>query len=746
VEMDPCMMTSRIKQANGAIQLFVQRTMMGLEKEIQMDEDARQEWKWRKNYRVWEANRKVFLYPENWIEPELRDDKTSFFKELETELLQNEINDETVETAFVNYLYKLDEVAQLNLVGMYHDLNENTIHVFGRTHSEPYICYYRRREGTNWTPWEKMELDIEGDHLIPVVWNRRLYLFWAVFNKVAGEEWGGETTEDWEIKLAWSEYKKGKWAPKKLHDGAIASKAIKILENPQYYHDYEDQSKSDHYPLYNPRVALDGVVRKAHGGEVTKADESELRLSNENQKQKNQTIYFSVELSNLPLQDDHIFFIDLSPGKITISCVREDHRWLLGGRVVAQSLTNYINGEQVHSDKLEFKAKRFTLDLRKNYKVGKFEIDTSILKMEAVQAPDQNVFDNKKLFIPKGSTHNFMEWRSSKIPLQFNDASFLTLKPSDFECLKTNSGFSFPFFYQDQSKSFFVHPISVLEKFAKHSIPGIPDTMPGETISDPYVVYDEMLVLKFQFHTFYHHFVCEFITRLNEEGVSKLLSRETQGLPEFAFYGPLFLVGYSENAKDFMQIIFDGQYKPNKNVVANPYPIEDVSFKSEHAYAAYNWELFFHIPLLIADRLHKNQRFEEALQWYHYVFDPKAEFSDFEKKLPVATSHREARFWKTMPLFNNMDAKESLLEIMALLHVDDPGSPLKNDPVLDQKKKELEALIKDWQADPFKPHLIARSRYSAYKKNVVMKYLDTLIAWGDQLFRRDTIESLNEAT
>ena len=29
-------------------------------------------WEWRKNYRVWDANRKVFLYPENWIEPELR--------------------------------------------------------------------------------------------------------------------------------------------------------------------------------------------------------------------------------------------------------------------------------------------------------------------------------------------------------------------------------------------------------------------------------------------------------------------------------------------------------------------------------------------------------------------------------------------------------------------------------------------------------------------------------------------------
>jgi SpoVK/Ycf46/Vps4 family AAA+-type ATPase len=29
-------------------------------------------WRWRENYRVWDANRKIFIYPENWVEPELR--------------------------------------------------------------------------------------------------------------------------------------------------------------------------------------------------------------------------------------------------------------------------------------------------------------------------------------------------------------------------------------------------------------------------------------------------------------------------------------------------------------------------------------------------------------------------------------------------------------------------------------------------------------------------------------------------
>lgn len=87
------------KQAISSTQLFVQRALMNLESDVQLSADDAREWKWMKNYRVWEANRKVFLYPENWIEPELRDNKTSFFKELENNLLQSEITAESAERA-----------------------------------------------------------------------------------------------------------------------------------------------------------------------------------------------------------------------------------------------------------------------------------------------------------------------------------------------------------------------------------------------------------------------------------------------------------------------------------------------------------------------------------------------------------------------------------------------------------------------------------------------------------------------
>ena len=65
-----------------------------------------------------------------------------------------------------------------------------------------------------------------------------------------------------------------------------------------------------------------------------------------------------------------------------------------------------------------------------------------------------------------------------------------------------------------------------------------------------------------------------------------------------------------------------------------------------------------------------------------------------------------------------------------------PGGPL----------TELEKQVLDWRTNPFEPHRIANYRTVAYQKTVVMKYLDNLIAWGDNLFRQDSMESINEAT
>jgi hypothetical protein len=153
--------TSRIVEAHAAAQLFAQRILLNLEQPLSFPREDAEGWQWRKNYRIWEAARKVFLYPENWIELELRDNKSVFFKEFEDGLLQDEATFETAERLYGEYLRKLDQVSRLEIMGMYQDEETNVLRVFGRSKDMPQLYYYRRWEDqARWTPWERVELDI----------------------------------------------------------------------------------------------------------------------------------------------------------------------------------------------------------------------------------------------------------------------------------------------------------------------------------------------------------------------------------------------------------------------------------------------------------------------------------------------------------------------------------------------------------------------------------------------------------
>ena len=185
--MEPVVQTSRIRLALASVQLFIQRSLLNLERFVHPSVINAGQWEWMKRYRVWEANRKIFLFPENWLEPEFRDDKTHLFTEMESALLQGDISNDAAEDAFLAYLQKLETMARLEIVGLHvqddADATLNTLHVIGRTYSQPYEFYYRRFSNRMWTPWEPMGVELEGNHIAPVFWRDRLYLFWVTFTE-----------------------------------------------------------------------------------------------------------------------------------------------------------------------------------------------------------------------------------------------------------------------------------------------------------------------------------------------------------------------------------------------------------------------------------------------------------------------------------------------------------------------------------------------------------------------------------
>jgi len=124
-QMSSCQLTSRVVQAYIAVQIFVERCLMNLEApQVVVDlaaDETWQQWEWMKRYRVWEANREVFLYPENWLIESQRPNRTEIFQKLEQEVHQGSSTPDYLETVVLNYIDRLDGVAHLVVTGTCED-------------------------------------------------------------------------------------------------------------------------------------------------------------------------------------------------------------------------------------------------------------------------------------------------------------------------------------------------------------------------------------------------------------------------------------------------------------------------------------------------------------------------------------------------------------------------------------------------------------------------------------------------
>jgi hypothetical protein len=806
VEMCSCQLTSRLVQASGSVQLFVQRCFMGLEPEVVVKSDgdtgdsAWKWWTWMRKFQVWVANRKVFLWPENWIAPELKSDRSSFFKDLENELLQKEINQDNVELAFTNYLEKLDGVAQLELAGFYQeDDGDNAIvHVFGRTKgAEPHVYYYRTYDYRQWTPWEKVDLDIQGDYLVPAAVNKRLFLFWPVFTEISDERGNSavstpsagqgnvdlkKSVKKLRLQLAVSDYRQGKWTPKRVSKDFAESVTynVEIIRN--------------HYRfLLVDQTAIDGRFGIKFDGNSTATTEGPANAG------------YGKGEPPAPLSG--AFEISGCDGVPALASFPSNFSYAI--RPEAESagdITTFMKWNELAvrprgpaSPADDFALQIFGSNGIPGYRPGAMRPTPLLMQTPGLyqMSPPWHLSYLDKLLLDGQANTWFTGFSEvpgvptagpsstpigSWLPFFYNDKkrTFLTL-PSPFlsTSLSVSSpkpgaaqglgfkpgvaqGFDFKpgatqgaaqqakgprAYYPDvkrqlraaedtfegQIRTWLVDfkappPGSVarnqLQQFLTQQFPAeLPpytDAQIKELIVRFYMRFVHMYLgqtafrtRQFHFKNFYHPFVCDFVRLVANpmQSIPGLMRRETQ----------LKDSGFS----------FKQTYQPTSWVVdpstENFYPKEIVDFSPDGAYSSYNWELFFHAPLLVANALSRNQRFEEARDWYHFIFNPIG----VESAIPGGSA--VSKFWITKPFFQTTDpqyVQQRIDNILSMLN----------------GNAELENQVRDSRNYPFDPHRIANYRTVAYQKTVVMNYLDNLIAWGDFLFSQDSMESINEAT
>ena len=695
VEMSPCMLTSRMVLATGSVQLFVQRCLLGLESAVPSSAIDIDLWHWMKNYRVWEANRKIFLYPENWIQPELRDDKTPLFKALEQGLLSDELNDATVEHEYLRYLKSLDEIANLEIAGVYQDsptATQQVLHVFGRSHNAPRNYHYRRWDGTSWTCWELLDIGIEGDHLVPAVWNDRVYLFWPMLFDATQEvdielEDGsqGTTQKKYQsFRLQWSEYRDGLWSPKSVStaDVAVGSEKFGVVSDPKVYEPAD-------LAFWTKSLGPDAVV-----------------------------LTFAAQKAGTAHQNDSFAHWDLVL-QVSGESGRSNTAAPADPGSAFPSLINRYN--QMGTD-IEFPGTGGKLRVWTRLAgLGADASATTVLGTTPRQPFTVAFHQDERPFFCR-TPFFYSDQRRSFLVIP--DGRYLSDPDSGSPLGKatgpTPTHGTTPLDLPDQVTAFHVNVAraALAEATGEGETPMavVPSFLPGhwETTS-------------FRFKNHHHPFVRVLIEQLNRHGNDGIL--RPRDATEPVVDGAQGML----HRQTLDRTYFRDEYSPAivENVVRRPLPVDDFDFEFDGAYSTYNWELFFHAPFTIAKRLDANRRFEEAHRWFHYIFEPT--------NSPSSEAPWPECVWNIKPFYEHGTGR-TIEQMMLLLHTS--GLNDEQQKQRDSLNKQVEA----WRKNPFNPHLIARMRVQPYMMAVVMAYLDHLIAWADDLFRLDTMESVNEAS
>jgi hypothetical protein len=750
VDMSPCMLTSRIVQASAAVQLFVQRCLLNLEPAVSPAVIDTVQWSWMQNFRVWQANRMVLLYPENWIVPTLRDDQTPLFQTFATELLQNPITQENVEEAYLDYLNSLNTIARLDIRASYWqldptsgpapdgtpDVTNDVLHVFARTTTQPYAYYYRRLlncsqfgetgGGSAWTAWEPVDASIEGDHLIPVVWDGRLFLFWPVFVETADASSqdavqipkSGETSfnatppvQDLTITLYWSDYQQGAWSPKQSSDPWTF----------EQYSDWAGQGPID-TSLFSFNSSFAGD------------DSLVINVLNTN--------IGTFLLGQFTFSSCGSAPTSSPTNPTTVAALPQYPRITSPVASISQLLIFFYDF---------LKASPLTNQLA--VKVGYVPVPPM---------PTTGPTDFGPIVEILSKTPN--DFRLM-FPQQYWD-SFGLLAPPSFATPPATDGLTpgEPFFYEDSDRVYFVtesfsegfirdpigessiygrgtltsasSQVSTGGVFARSgessvaaavlgvasgaasSITNVPTVQWPTAVPDVHVKLPEPTLSQILFSNHFHPFCCTFIKEINRYGLPELLTLANQMLSNDR-------IGILA-ANEFLLT-----YEPT-SIVRSPLPLEQVDFSPTGAYSIYNWELFFHMPVLIATQLDQNQQFDDAETWWRYIFNPTTSSTD-----PIPQ-----RYWQFLPFYQCSPSDSVNGQIQNIFYP--PASGGAPPPstcgqgILDQ--------ISAWKEDPFNPFLIARMRPVAFRMYVIMQYIQHHLSYGDYLFAQNTRESINEAT
>ncbi|WPN57299.1 neuraminidase-like domain-containing protein [Pseudomonas sp. P9_31] len=200
--------TTLVACATASLQQYINSILTNMEPgyhTAQIPSDQVETWRTvMHHYPTWVTHQRLHYFPAVYLDPTLRKTKTDSFQQLENDIDQNQLTTESVQTAVLAYLARLEEVANLTTINGYingDDFANSTYYFIAKStiantyywRSLDMACRpsvsgvsgakYDAPEPQAWSDWKRANLPISEsaiEHTIrPVVFNNRLYVIWA---------------------------------------------------------------------------------------------------------------------------------------------------------------------------------------------------------------------------------------------------------------------------------------------------------------------------------------------------------------------------------------------------------------------------------------------------------------------------------------------------------------------------------------------------------------------------------------
>lgn len=172
------------------------------------DPDHLELWQLFGNYPDWAALQMIACYPENYINPFVRQRKTGLFKALENNLNQARLTTDSVQIALQDYLQAFEQICNLDVISGYIDgasAIDAGYYFIGRQREQPFQYFWRKAaialtqssktvNPAAWGEWQPVDIPAAENVLdIRLVqWSGRLCVVWAQWRDKRGTKDAGE--------------------------------------------------------------------------------------------------------------------------------------------------------------------------------------------------------------------------------------------------------------------------------------------------------------------------------------------------------------------------------------------------------------------------------------------------------------------------------------------------------------------------------------------------------------------------